>query len=286
MKKRVDSDVCEETTMSYLLATIGNDADYMPAHLFALQGELVASDPNGREQWGLGYFADDRALVIKKPGDLLQNRSAYELASNVRSRVVVACADDSGIREGAPPYRFRRWLFGTSGDLSALGAMRQRIVDRLPDFVRSEVSRDGTGDLAFAMFLAELFRSGKLDDPLVTHEDLARGLETTAKTIASLASEAEATVNAAYVATNGRAVMVLTSGVPVAYRVVEGLERLPEGAPDPDMTDFKQVVAALKRFRAVVIAAHVPEGRPGWTPIEPNTTLLVDRKLEVTAYPG
>ncbi|MEQ8278199.1 MAG: hypothetical protein RMA76_41840 [Deltaproteobacteria bacterium] len=272
--------------MSYLLATLANDADYMPAHLFALEGELVASETAEREQWGLGYFADDRALVIKKPGELLAQRSAYELASQVKSRVVVACAQENGNRDAVPPYRFRRWLFGTSGDLSALGAMRQRIVDRLPDFVRSDLSRDGTGDLAFAMFLAELFRSGKLDDPLVTNEDLARGLETTAKTIESLATESGDTVDAAYVATNGRGVMVVTSGVPVSYRVVEGLERLPEGAPDPAMTDFKRVVAALKRFRAVVIAAHVPEGRPGWTRIEPGRTVFVDRTLEVSTYGG
>jgi predicted glutamine amidotransferase len=272
--------------MVYLLATIANDADYMPAHLYALKSELAAAEAAGPEHWGVGYFADDRALIIKKPSEILSDRSAYELAPEVRSRVVVACAEEDGVRDSAPPFRFRRWLFGCAGDLSPLGAIRQRIVDHLPDFVRTELDHKGAGELAFAMFLAELYRTGRLDDPLATQQSLAQGLGTTADTIRGLVAEAQADVQAAYVATNGRSVMVTAAGIPLAYRVVEGLERLPDGPPDPTMTDFKEVATALKRFRAVVVAAHVPQGRPGWTPIAESTTLLVNRQLEVSTHEG
>ena len=184
--------------MAFLLATIGTDADYMPAHLYALRNELPASAPTGPELWGVGYYADDRALVIKKPSELLRERTAYELASEVKSRVIVACSDNVRVREQAPPFRFRRWLFGSSGNLAPLGAMRERIVDRLPDFVRSELGHKSDGELAFSMFLAELFRSGKLDDPLATQAELALGLRTTAETIARLGTEQGAMIEAAY----------------------------------------------------------------------------------------
>lgn len=269
--------------MVYLLATIANDADYMPAHLFALRSELAAPDAKGPEHWGVGYFADDRALIIKKPSEILSERSAYELAPEVKSRVVVTCAEEDGIRDAAPPFRFRRWLFGCAGDLTPLDQIRQRIVDRLPDFVRSELDQKSAGELAFAMFLAELYRTGRLDDPLATQASLAQGLGATADTIRGLCAEAQAEIQAAYVATNGRSVMVSNAGIGLAYRVVEGLEQLPDGPPDPAMTDFKEVAAALKRFRAIVVAAHVPDGRPGWTPIAEGSTLLVDRQLTVSA---
>src|SRR5260221_6523485 len=108
-----------------LLAAIANDAEYMPSLLHVLESSLDNLDTTAEgDVWGVGYYADDRALLIRKPGELLTTRSFHQLASNVKSQVVVAFVNRDG---AAPPYRFRRWSFGSVGDLSLLGGLRDKI---------------------------------------------------------------------------------------------------------------------------------------------------------------
>lgn len=265
--------------MVYLLATFANDVDYMPSLIYALSQQLAASETSSNpETWGVGYYNDDRALIIKKPGHLLEQRSVYALAPEVKSRIVLACAKTGADREGLPPHRFRRWMFGYAGDLSGLEAMRGTITEKLPDFVRTKVGEASVGALAFGMFLADLHRSVGLEDALADCATLARVLHGTAETIERLSSEAaERAVKASYVATNGRVVLVSQRGAPVAWTIREGLERLPDGPPDPARTDFSQVAEALKRFRAVVVTHG--EAGAGWTSLEPGRTLGIDSQL-------
>ena len=78
------------------------------------------------ETWGVGYYAEERALIIRKPAELLATRTVYELASNVQSSVVLACVHRGAeTREQAPPHRFRSWLFGYTGDLAPLQPLRE-----------------------------------------------------------------------------------------------------------------------------------------------------------------
>lgn len=269
--------------MVYLLATFANDADYLPSLLHALASELeVPASEAEQETWGLGYFADERALIIKKPSSILNQRTVYELAPGVRSRILIACAKAGTDREAAPPYRFRRWLFGCTGDLSALQALGETVADKLPDFVRSEVRDSTPGGLAFGMFLTELHRAGLLDDPLTDGPGLGAVLARTADTITRLSTEASAgPAQASFVASNGRVVLVCHAGAPLSIKHQVGLERLPDGPPDPAMTDFTQIAGALKRFRAVVVAPGDLSDRPEWALIPAGQTLVIDGQLKV-----
>lgn len=264
--------------MVYLLATFANDADYMPSLLYALSQELAASEMSlNHETWGVGYYTDDHALMTKKPGYLLDARSVYALVPEVKSRIVLACAGTEA--DDPPPYRFRRWLFGHTGDLSALDAMRGTIIEKLPDFVRTGLEESSAGSLAFGMFLADLHRSVGLEDTLTDCATLTQVLHGTADTIHHLSRETSAgPVQASYVATNGRVVLVSQRGAPLVWKVQEGLERLPDGPPDPARTDFSQVAEALKRFRAVVIARGASLN--DWTSIPDGQTLGIDNQLQ------
>jgi predicted glutamine amidotransferase len=270
--------------MVYLLATFANDADHMPSLLHALAAELdVPENPGAHETWGLGYYADDRALLIKKPASILHQRNAYALAPEVRSRILLACAAGVGDRAAAPPYRFRRWLFAHLGDLTGLEAVRDTVRDKLPDFVRSEVNQPSGGALAFTMFLAELHRASVLEDQLADPSRLAQALARTADTVRRLAEEAgSGPVRASFVATNGRVVLVHQGGVALSRKLQTGLERLPAGPLDPALTDFKQLAAALKRFRAVVVAPGDLSDRPDWEVIGEAQSLVIDAHLGVS----
>jgi len=269
--------------MGYLLGTISNDAEHMPSLLFSLSNELEVPPSAVGETWGVGYYADDRALIIRKPAELLNRRSVFEIGGEVKSRIVVACAQSDATRDHSPPFRFRRWLFGISGALAPLEALRPRIMDKLPDFVRTEMGEASGGELAFGMLLADLHRASLLDDSLAEGAAVGGALGRTVDTINRLTAEAgNGEVKAGYLVTNGRIMLVARSGVPLSWKLQEGLEGLPEGPPDPALTDFKQIAAALKRFRAIAVAAGPPSGRSGWTEIGESQVLLIDNKLQLS----
>ncbi len=270
--------------MVYLLATFANDADYMPSLLHALTSELEVGEQQGtQETWGVGYYADDRALLIKKPASILDERNVYELAPEVRSRIVIACATPAADREAAAPFRFRNWLFAGTGALASLEPLHDTVAAKLPEFIRTEIRQDMPGGLAFGMFLAELHRSGLLEDALAPGVALGRALARSTETIQRLTTEASGSpAQASFVASNGRIVLISQAGAPLCQKLQVGLERLPDGPPDPALTDFNELAAALKRFKAVVVAPGDFGARPGWTNIEPGKTLVIDGQLQVT----
>lgn len=271
--------------MGHLLAAMANDAEHMPSLLHTLRGALAVPEEDAKgEVWGVGYYADDHALIIRKPGDLLPGRSFYELASKVRSHVLLAFLR-SGVSTTAhaPPYRFRRWLFGYVGELGPLEQMRGKILDALPDFVRSELADAGAGELACGMFLRELHRTNGLSDPLVDGRVVADAMKRTVDAVQMLATEAGIPpLTTSFAATNGRTVVASNTGEPIHWKLQEGLEALHDGPLDPSLQNFQLVVNALRRFRAIVIGAAVTDAKHGWNPVAPGKTIWFDRSLTVT----
>lgn len=273
--------------MVHLLAAIATDAEHMPSLLYALKGVVVPPDPaGGGETWGVGYYADDQALTIRKPGELVGSRTFFDLASAVRSRVLLALVQRGAHKSReAPPHRFRRWLFGGVGDLSNLGALRAKILEATPEFIRSELGDASPSELAFAMFLRELHAKNLLSDPLVDGRALAGALERTAQAMAMLATEAGLSApRAALVATNGRVVLVSRSigGPPLHWHVHEGIE-LPADAPiRHTTTDPQKLAESLKRFRAFVLGVDSRTTPPGWKELGEGVTMWVDRALVAT----
>ncbi len=269
--------------MAQLLAAVANDAEHMPSLLFSLDRVLQhrASD-EGAEVWGVGYYAEDRALVIHKPGELMSDRAFYDLARGVKSHSILAVHEQQPGATAPVPQRFRHMLFGTTGDLAPLESIRARVTSALPSFIQTEFGGRSTAALAFAMLLREMHDRGLANDGLAAAPLVRDAMRRTADTIVNLAEEEGVPAPAAsYALTTGRVTVVHGGGAPVHYKEQVGLEALPDGPPDPARTDFNSIVAALKRFRAVVVAAHVDDA-PHWTTVPDGQTLSIDRQLAVT----
>jgi|GEM_PF-2567139 hypothetical protein len=272
--------------MVHLLAAIATDAEHMPSLLYSLKGVLTPPEPaSGGETWGVGYYADDQALTIRKPGELVAARNFYDVAAAVKSRVMLAM-----LRQGttktihAPPHRFRRWLFGTVGSVDVLSEVRSKILDAIPDFIKSELNDAGPSELSFGMFLRELHQKNLLSDPLVDGSSLAGALKRTVEAMTMLTTEGGVEApKAGFVATNGRVLLsARTKGGPVVcWRLQEGLEVAPGGPTGSPMSDPVVYAESLKRFRALVIGAHAGGPPPGWKEIPDASTLWVDRTLAV-----
>lgn len=270
--------------MVHLLASIANDAEYMPALLYALRREVrVPDQPVPNETWGVGYFADRRGLIVRKPASILEERSTYGIGRGLRSHILMASARSEADRADAPPFRFRRWLFGYTGDLGPLGRLQAQLAPKLPAFVRDTLGDEHGGRLAHAMFLTELHRSGLLEDPLAEPVQLGAALERTVETLARLAPEAGVDpIEASFVASDGRIVVVTRAGRPLWMRDVQGLDQLPDGPVDETLHDFKRIADALKRFRAQVVTLHVTdEARPRWTRLDSRGSTVIEANLDV-----
>jgi glutamine amidotransferase len=253
----------------------------MPSLLYSMRNVLVCPPSSAEDVWGVGYYADDHALIIRKPGNLLTSRSFYELASSVRSRVLVASVHP-GSQKHAAPYRFRRWMFASDGDLSALSAVRGKILEALPDFVRTEVMNGSPGELAFGMVLKELHTRGILGDSMSEGPAIADALKRTHDAMGMLAQEAGLPApEATFAATNGRGIAVGRMGPAIHWKRQEGLEGPPEGSMDPSAQDLQRVAEALKSFRAIVVASEVTP-RNEWTELKAGAVLWVDRSLAVS----
>lgn len=270
--------------MVQLLATIANDPELMPSSLHALRGLIEAPDSEApaNEVWGVGYHAEDRGLIARKPASILEERSAWGIGHALRSRVLLTCAGATTLRANLPPYRFRRWLFGYSGDLSGLGALQAHVAPKLPSFVRDALGDDHGGHLVHCMFLTELHRDGLLEDGLASPDAVGAALERTAETVIRLAPEAGVeAVKGTLTVSNGRMLVVTRMGQPLFQKHVAGLERLPDGPVDETLHDFKRVAEALKRFRAEVFATGLSPDVSDWTTLPERGTTVVDAALDV-----
>jgi hypothetical protein len=275
--------------MVHLLAAIATDPEHMPALLYALKGAWPAEPSAGAEAWGIGYYADDQALTIRKPGELVPTRSFFELGQHVRSRVILAAHETTEARpQGGVPHRFRRWLFGADGDLGGVSAARARIVEALPDFLRSELSSSTASELAFGVFLRELHQKNVLGDPLADGPSLSGGLKRAQAALGMLAAEAGgAAPSATLVASNGRTLLLSrpAGASPAFWRVQEGLELPPDWPRRGALVDDAKLAEGLKRFRAVVFSAG-GAAPPGWSEVAEGATLWVDRTLTVNQLVG
>ncbi len=69
--------------------------------------------------------------------------------------------------EDADPFRFRSWLFGSISDVSAAAfeAVRERVLESTPAFLRRNVRGLSPSEHIFHLFLAFLHDAGLLDQP-------------------------------------------------------------------------------------------------------------------------
>jgi len=261
-----------------LLAAMANDAELMPSLVHALDTELGTAHLSPPFIWTVGHYADDRALTRRRPVDA--PGGLHGLVPDVRSRILLACRSRAEATEPAP-HRFRRWLFGHVGDLDALALAQSRIAERLPSDLGSELGHGSPGRLAFAMVLAELRRAGIMDDPLASADDTRQAARSGFEAVARMASE-NGELRAGFSMSNGRILLVCSAGIPLAMREQRGLERMADGPPDPARTDFKELVSALKRFRAHVVASDVDS--PGWTRLAEGVS-SIDMQLDLRSDP-
>ncbi|HVZ74493.1 MAG TPA: hypothetical protein VHJ20_19060 [Polyangia bacterium] len=274
--------------MSHLVAYVGNEPENIACALFSARGAMHSRASAPREGWGLGFVQGGEVLLQKRPRAETSDVDLYGLVKDLRADAIVGRIgfgrtslgdpDANTSAENADPFRFRSWLFGSVGEVDEAGfqSVREKLLERVPDFLRRNIRGRSPGEHVFHLFLAFLHDAGSLDTPSpapgVVHAALRDSLAFVDRLLAAGGSPA---VRLALVATNGRAFVAANGAHPLRYLHVEGISDcpVPHGRVDHGR-DTRRI--PHENLRAVIVEAdRAIERRAGWTDVPENSVLTV-----------
>jgi len=271
----------------------------MACALFSARVALYSRGSNRPEGWGLGFVQAGDVLLQKRPRADTREVDLYGLAKDLRADALVGRVglgnDGDASPEDADPFRFRSWLFGSVGRVSASGfeAVRDRVLESVPDFLRRNIRGKSASEHVFHLFLAFLHDAGILDAPSPAPSAVQRALRHSLVFLdrllgAESGNHAADPLRLALVATNGRCFVATTSSFPMQYLEIEGISECPvcHGRADAQHDGRRIPHEAL---RALIVEANpATAGRPGWKPVPDRSALIVgaDRIPHVVALNG
>jgi hypothetical protein len=291
--------------VSHLVAYFGNEPENLACALSSARGALYSkSTPGGghhaNDGFGLGFVQGGDVLLRKRPRAETSEVDLYGLARDTRAEALVgrvglaqtegddAKPDVSVRAEDADPFRFRSWLFGSISDVSpaAFEAVRERVLESIPAFLRRNVRGLSPSEHLFHLFLAFLHDAGLLDQPTppptAVHVALRNSLAFVDRLLVSSGSKS---LKIALAATNGRCFVATGCAFPMRYLHVEGISDCPVCHAANDRSDPQRGGRRIphEALRAVVVEANRDVAtRPGWHDIPDRSALIVGADRQPT----
>jgi glutamine amidotransferase len=284
-----------DLVVSHLVAYFGNEPENMACALFSARNALH-SRASGDSGWGLGFVQGGDVLLQKRPRAPTGEVDLYGLVKDLRADALVArvgldqhgAADGNITAEDADPFRFRSWLFGSVGRVSATGFanVRDKMLESIPAFLRRNIRGKSPSEHIFHLFLAFLHDAGILDlpspSPAAVHGALRNSVSFLDRLLAGAGSES---IQLALVATNGRSFVATSCAYPMRFLHVEGISDCPVVHGRIDLNrDGRRI--PHEGLRAVVLEANKAIGkRAGWHEVPDRSALIVgaDRVPQVSS---
>ena len=156
--------------MARLFGLIGNRAD-LATRIFASEAEGLRVQSKGTPLgWGIGFYQGGEVLMRRRPidGDEVD---VAKIASDVRADVLIGHVRSATVgtlrTENTHPFRYRQWLFAQTGTVSEFDAVRDRLVQSVPEFLRGGIRGETDSEIFFHVFLSFLHDAGRLNDIVV-----------------------------------------------------------------------------------------------------------------------
>ena len=266
--------------MSHLVAYLGNDSEHLECALVPARAALHARLPSETNGWGLGFVQGGDVLLQKRPRALSAEVDFFSHARGLRADAFIArsgLSEDARISaDNADPFRFRWWLFGSTGPVSGFEKVREQLLASVPDFLRRNIRGSSASEHVFHLFLAFLHDGGLLETMAVEPEPVSRALHESLSFLDRLLRSAGApNARMAMVATNGRCLAARSSGIEVQYLAIEGIMDCTV-CRQRNVVDSDDRRISHENLRAVVVEAGGHSGlRAGWTLVPPGAGLSV-----------
>lgn len=155
--------------MTRMFGFVGNRAD-LGARVLQLHRDVLATScaPGEQVGWGVGFYQSGEVLLRRRPLDERTKIDLVEAAGEVRTDVLLAHVRRASVgtlrTENTHPFRYRGWLFASTGTIGGFDALRPRLLASLPEFLRRNVRGDTDSECAFHVFLSFLHDAGHLGD--------------------------------------------------------------------------------------------------------------------------
>jgi predicted glutamine amidotransferase len=269
--------------MGLLLACMISRADLLGEALHEERAVLDTSLPKAADGWGAGFYQAGEALHRKLPQPIEGHVEWTGVLDGVRSHVVIAHVREATVgdrrADNTQPFRLRQWLFAHVGEIAGWSALRERLLETLPDFLRRNLRGQTDSELLFHLVLSFLHDSGQLDSVDVADSAVVGALRSTVTLIDRYSREVGAGPGGLTLAlTNGRQLYALRRGSPLCLLQRDSLAPRRSGS---DPAEVKQT--SQQSVRYVIAASYRGPLPAGAREIAEGELICVDRDLVVTS---
>jgi glutamine amidotransferase len=271
--------------VAHLVAYFGNEPENLACALFSARAALYSRAQAGSaaDGFGLGFVQGGDVLLRKRPRAETTEVDLYGLVKDTRAEALVGRVglgnDGSTLAEDADPFRFRSWLFGSVGDWSepAFEAVRDRLAESTPDFLRRNIRGRSPSEHLFHLFLAFMHDAGILDQPTPAPATVQAALRNSLAFVDRLlVAEGAKPLEIALAATNGRCFVATGIGYPMRYLQIEGISDCPvcQAAADRGSGGPGGRRVPHEALRAIILEANRGvASRPGWHDVPDRAAL-------------
>lgn len=265
--------------MCRLLGVMCNDADLLGCAIGEVNESLKLAAGQGHHGVGVGYYSGDDPLLKRRPSDPEEGIDYAGLVEGIQSNTLLVHIRRATVgawkSTNTHPFRFRRWLFGHVGHLPALDPRREELEASLPPFLARNIAGETDSELAFHLFLDNLFKDGTLNDLTLPAERLADYLRHCDERIAEWHAGSKEPPTYAIAVTNGQVMGVICRGEVVHYSHREGIHGCSEhGGEEQDRQSHG-------RFKGIMIGAQMSDPGHQWREVSDGSLLTVSRSLEL-----
>lgn len=278
--------------MCRLVGYMSNDPHLLKCCLFELRDVLKPGPSDKPGGYGIGYYRDGDTLMHKRPTAGSVEVDYYEALKEVSTACFIAqyrkTSDLAPKIENTPPFRFKRWLFASSGAIGNQPDRRKAFLSEIPEFLSRGIAGEADSEILFNLFLTLVHAEGKLDDPAMEPQTIENMLRATNWSIMTVAKKAgfEPPLSMNAVVTNGLMLGGLHTRGSMSYLVKEGIAECKLcGLAKSRESSRTSTDVAHKKFKAVVILGDVGKSGEGWGRVPEGSIVTVSRQLKVEVSP-
>ncbi len=235
---------------------------------------------------GMGAYDDD-VVCLRRYGANIDKAEAWNVPpSDVAMFEAQSVPLEWGVEENTAPFRHRQWLFSGVGTVDSEAAVRERLMQGVPDFLGRVVRGRRLGEAVFAAYLTELREVGRMEDARLDSPLAAQLLGRTLKRLQTAAADAGTFGRPAFsaVASNGQLLVAARVGQePLFFTLLEGEStcvRCGLDAGTVGRPEHESLSREHRRRKTVVLASN-PARAQGWQEIPDGSALCVTRSLDV-----
>src|SRR6476469_6868591 len=179
--------------MARLFGLIGNRTD-LAGRVLGHEADALRVQSRGAPLgWGIGFYQGGEVLMRRRPIDDHATIEVSKVAADVRADVLIGHVRNATIgalrTENTHPFRYRQWLFAQTGTLPMFDSIRERLVQSVPEFLRSSIRGETDAEILFYVFLSFLHDAGRLNDNLPEAAHVREALSSCAAVVDGMAAE-------------------------------------------------------------------------------------------------